>query len=86
MLAHAGTWHTQNPGMIRTLVPQLHPDAYSEPCHISENLQIFRTLTYLKPDTYSEPSQRSKMEFNMRIVKNYNYFSKALHFRPLTGF
>ena len=67
---------------------------HSEPFHnyiqthiqnpaIQENLQIFRTLTYLKPDTYAEPSQRFKMEFFSKIVKNYNYFSKVLHLRSL---
>ena len=43
-------------------------------------------MTYLKPDTYSEPFQRFKMEFLAEIVKNYNYFFKALHLRFLTGF
>ena len=62
----------------------------SEPCHIYESLRIFRAMTYLKPGTYSEPSQRFKMEFFEKIVKNYNYFSKALIFPtmiifPLTG-
>ena len=76
-LAYAETWHTRNSGIFRTL-PQLHPDAYSEPCHIYEKLRIFRTLTYLKPNTYSKPSQRFKMEFFAKIVQNYNYFSKAL--------
>ena len=40
----------------------------------------------LKPDTYSEPSQRFKTEFFAKIVKNYNYFFKALHLRSLTEF
>ena len=67
---------------------------YSEPFHnyiqtyiqnpvIHKNLPTFRTLTYLKPDTYAEPSQRFKMEFFSKIVKNYNYFSKVLHLRSL---
>ena len=43
-------------------------------------------LTCLKPDTYLEPSQRFKMEFFAKIVKNYNYFSKMLHLRSLTRF
>ena len=51
----------------------MHPDEYSERCHIYENLQFFWTLTYLKPTTYSEPSQRFKMEFFAKIVKSYNY-------------
>ena len=72
-LAYAETWHTRNPGIFKTL-PWLLSDAYSEPCHIYENLGIRRTLTYLKPDTYSE---LSKMKFFAKIV-NYNYFSKAL--------
>ena len=57
-------------------LPKLHPDAYSEPCHINENLGVFRTLTYLKPDTYLEASQRFKTEFFAKIVKNYNFFPK----------
>ena len=52
-LAYAETWHTQNPGIFRTL-PQLHLEVYSEPCHINENLRIFKTLTYLKPRTLSD--------------------------------
>ena len=57
-----------------------------KPCHIYENLQIFRTLTYLNPNTYGEPSERFKMESFAKIVKNYNYFSKMLHLRSLTEF
>ena len=67
-LAYAETSHTRNPGIFRTL-PYLHPNPYSEACHIKGNLQIFRTLTYLKPDTYLEPSQRFKMEILAKIVK-----------------
>ena len=62
---------------------------YSEPCHIYENLQIYRiyrTLTHLKPDTHSGSSQRFKTEFFGKIIKNYNYFSKTLHLRSLIGF
>ena len=62
------------------------PDIYSETCYIYENLRIFRTLTYLKSVTYSEPSQRFRMEYFAKIVKDYNHFSKALHLRSLTGF
>ena len=36
-------------------------------------------MTYLKPDTYSEPSQRFKVEFFCKILKKFNYFSKAFH-------
>ena len=61
-LTYAETWHTQNPGIFRTF-PYLHPDVYSEPCHIYENLRIFKTLACLKPDKYLEPPQRFKMEF-----------------------
>ena len=42
---------------------------------------LFRSLRYLKPDTCSEPSQRFKIEFFAKIVKDYTYFSKALHLR-----
>ena len=59
---------------------------YSDPCHTYDNLRIFRTLTYFKPGTNAEPSQRFKMKFFAKIVKNYNYFSKALHLRSLTEF
>ena len=60
--------HTQKPGIVGIL-------EYSKPLHnciptyiqsidiFPENLQIFRTLTYLEAETYSEPSQRFKMEF-----------------------
>ena len=71
--------HTQKPGILGILLktlPKLHPDAYSEPCHIDENLGIFRTLTYLKRDTYSEPSQRFKTEFFTKVGKNYSFFPK----------
>ena len=56
-LAYSKSWNIQNP-------LQLNLDTYSEPCHIYENLQIFRTLTYLKLDTDSEPSKRFNMEFS----------------------
>ena len=44
-----------------------------------------RTLAHLKPDTYSESSQRFWMEYFAKIIQNYNYFSKALHLRSVTG-
>ena len=75
-LAYAETSHTRNPGIFRTL-PYLHPNPYSEACHIKGNLQIFRTLTYLKPDTYLEPSQRFKMEILAKIVKKLQLFSQS---------
>ena len=50
-LAHEETWHTENSGMFRTL-PQLHPDAYEEPClkniqksDISKTRDVFESLT-----------------------------------------
>ena len=66
-LTYAETWHTQNPGIFRTF-PYLHPDVYSEPCHIYENLRIFKTLACLKPDKYLEPPQRFKMEFFLQKI------------------
>ena len=57
----------------------------SEPRHTG-NPGIFGTLTYLKPHRYLEPSQRLKMECFIKIVKSYNYFSKAFYLRFLTGF
>ena len=63
--------------------------AYSEFWNIQNpsiiaSRRIFRTLSYLKPDIYPEPSQRFKMAFFAKIVKNYNYFSRVLHLRYLT--
>ena len=37
------------------------------------------------PETYSEPSQKFKMECFAKIV-SYNYFSKTIYLRFLTGF
>ena len=54
----------------------MHPDVYSEPCCTDENLQIFRTVTYLKPNKYSGPSQRFKIEFFAKIVKTIIIFPK----------
>ena len=51
-------------------------------------LDMFHAVTHiqnpLKDLTYSEPSQR--FEFFAKIVESYNYFSKALRLRSLTGF
>ena len=52
------------------------------PPHI-QNCAIFTKIHEL---TYLEPSQRFKIEFFAKIVKNYNYFSKMLHFGYLAGF
>ena len=71
-LAYAEIWHARNPGIFKTL-PELCPDTYSGPCHIYEN------LWHLKPDT-------KWSFFFAKIVKNYSYFSKALHLRSLTEF
>ena len=83
--------YIQKPGILRIL-------EYSESFHNCilthiKNPVIFMKIykyslirTYLKPDTYSEPSQRFEMECFAKIVKNYNYFSKALHLRSLTEF
>ena len=83
--------HTQKPDILGILkhsesFHNCNPVTYSELCYINENLWIFSTLTNLKPDTYFEPSQSFKIEFFSKIVKNYNYFSKVLHFRSLTRF
>ena len=45
-----------------------------------QNIAMFKT------HTYSESSQRFKTECFAKIVKLYNYFSKALYLRSLTGF
>ena len=80
-LAYAETWRTQDPGIFHNCIP-----TRTESCHIYENLWIFKTLIYLKPDKYLEPSQKFRMEFFANVVKNYNYFSIALHLRSLTVF
>ena len=77
-LTYSKSWNIQNLSIIasqcifRTL-------SYLQ---VYKNLQIFRSLTYLKPDTYLE---RFKMEFFAKAVLNYNYHSKVLHLRCLTG-
>ena len=78
--------HMQKPGILGIL-------EYSEPfhncifTHIYENVRIFGTLIHLKSKTSLELSQRFKMGiFWKKIPKNYNYFSKALHFRSLNEF
>ena len=58
--------HKQKPDIFGILeyskiLPKSYPNTFSKPCHIYENLQIFRDLTYLKPDTYAESSQRFKI-------------------------
>ena len=76
-VAYSESWNIQNTSII----------AYRRiTIHIYENLRIFKTLTCLKPETYSELSKKFKMEFFAKIVKNDNYFSKALHLRSLNGF
>ena len=83
--------HTQKPGILGIL-------EYSAPSIIAsrrifrtlsycKNLLIFKILTYLKPSTCSEPSKRFQIEFFFaKIVKKYNYLSRGLHLRSLTGF
>ena len=72
MLAYAETCHTQNLGIFRTE----HADAYSEPSHIYKNLQIFRTLIYLKPDTYLKPSLKMYF-FLQKQLKTITIFTKC---------
>ena len=74
MLAYAETWHTGNLGISEPF--HLHSDTYSGPCHIYENLQTLRPLTYLKPNTYSQPSQKIKTQVFAKIVKNCNVFPR----------
>ena len=78
-LAYSVSWNIQNFSIIAFRSIQ-------NPVKFTNNLRIFRTLTYLKPDTYSEPSQRFKMEFLVILVKNYNYFYEALHLKSFIGF
>ena len=43
-------------------------------------------MTYLKPGTFIQnPLKDLRWSFFAKIVKNYNYFSKVLHLRSLTG-
>ena len=50
--------------------------------------KILCTKTYdlWKPEAYAEASQRFNMECFAKIVKNYNYISKAVCLRSLKGF
>ena len=65
---------------------------YSEPFHncipthiqnpvIFTKIYEYSEFWHVKTDTYSELSQRFKMDFFPKIVKNYNYFSKAIHLK-----
>ena len=45
----------------------------------------FQILCYMFLKIYSEPSKRHKMEYFAKIHEVYNYFSKALYLRSLTG-
>ena len=75
--------------------------AYSESWNIQNSFitaspGIFRTLSSLRKFTniqnsdnpwhIQNPLKDSKWRFFGKIVKNYNYFSKALHLRSLTRF
>ena len=57
----------------------------SESLH-SDISRIFKIMACFKSDRYSEPSQRLKMECFAKIVKSYNYCSKALYLQSLAGF
>ena len=95
-LAYSEPWNIQNSSIItcwhrfrilsylqnsQTLCNPVN----SEPWH-TDNPEIFRTLKYLKLDTCSEPYQRFKMECFAKIIKSYDYFSKALYLRSLLRF
>ena len=78
-LAYSESWNIQNSFIIASQ-------------------RIFRILSYLRKfsniqnsDIFKtrhifRKSQRFEMEFFAKIVKNYNYISKALHLRFLTVF
>ena len=78
-VAYSESWNIQNTSII----------AYR---------RIFITLSYLRKFTNIQnsdmfktrnifrTSKKFKMESFAKIVKNYNYFSKALHLRSLNGF
>ena len=91
-LAYSEYWNIQHNSTIasrcifRTLPTKIgKPCVTLDPGNI-DNPRILRTLTYLKPTTYLEPSRRFKMECFAKTVQNYNYFSKVLYLRSLTGF
>ena len=66
--------HMQKPGTLgimeySKLFHNCIPTHIQNPVIFDENLQIFRTLTYLKLDTYFEPSQTFKIGCFAKIVK-----------------
>ena len=95
-------WHTCNPGIFRILPcihPDAYQETChiyenrSTLCNSgssylwhNDNPGIFRTLIYFTLDRYSEPSQWFRMARFAKVVKSYNYISKALYLRSLTEF
>ena len=79
--------HLQKPGESEIPEPFLNciPTYIENPVIFAKTFE-YSTLTYLKHDKYSESSQRLKMMFFAKIVKNYNYFCKVLHGKFLIGF
>ena len=60
-LAYSESWNIQNFSIFASR-------RILEPCHIYENVRIFKTLACLKLDKYLEPSQRFKMEFFLQKI------------------
>ena len=77
--------HIQKPCHIYEKSYILCNPGNSEPWH-TESLGYSENQIYLKLDTYSEPSQKFKMVYFAKIIKSYNYFSKAPYLRSLTWF
>ena len=78
-LGYPKSWNVQNLSI-------LHPDAYSELCHIYENLQMFLNSDIFKIRHMQNRLNDLKWSFFSKIVENSNCFSKVLHLRFLTGF
>ena len=64
-LPYSESWHIHNPSIIASR-------CIFRTFHMLKDLRIFRTVTYLKSGTYSEPSQKLKIAFFAKIVKNCN--------------
>ena len=91
-LAYSKSWNIQNPSIIafqiifRTLSYLRKFSNIQNPVIFTKTYEYPRTLTYLKPYTIQNPLKDLRFEFFAKIVRNYNYYSKALYLRSLTGF
>ena len=73
-------WNIQKPSIIASQ-RILRTLSYLGKFRNIQNSDIFKTRKI-----FTEPSQRFKMEFFSKMVKNYNYFSKMLCLKSLTRF